>query len=93
MDVGLLWLEDEPGLGFDRSVRRVAESYRRKFGRAPSLCFVHPNTLGGRKAPEGDGPLMSGRVEIRVVPWILPNHFWVGIESEGEGARDEPGRD
>jgi hypothetical protein len=73
MDVGLLWFDNDTGTVLSDRVDRAAAHYARKYGRKPSLCFVHPTML-----PNGDGKLMAGPVEVRSAPWVMPNHFFIG---------------
>jgi hypothetical protein len=73
MDVGLLWFDNDAGQALTAKVDRAAEHYHRKYGRKPSLCYVHPTML-----PTGDGKLMAGPVEVRTAAWVMPNHFFIG---------------
>jgi hypothetical protein len=73
MDVGLLWFDNDSGSALAARVDRAAEHYRRKYGRKPSLCYVHPTMLSN-----GDGKLMAGPVEVRTAMWVMPNHFFIG---------------
>lgn len=80
MDEGLLWFDNDRTTTLVRKVDRAAAHYRKKFGRPPSLCYVHPTMC-----PEASrtGPaLMAGRVEIRTAPWVLPNHYFIGENGE-----------
>jgi hypothetical protein len=83
MDIGLLWFDNEAGQALTAKVDRAAEHYRRKYGRKPSLCYVHPTMLPIGDGPSGDAPsrdgkLMAGPVEVRTAPWVMPNHFFIG---------------
>ncbi len=73
MDVGLLWFDNDAGRALTAKVDRAAEHYRLKYGRKPSLCYVHPTML-----PSHDGKLMAGLVEVRTAAWVMPNHFFIG---------------
>ncbi|HUF37385.1 MAG TPA: hypothetical protein VMN57_02580 [Anaerolineales bacterium] len=73
MNDGMLWFDNDSGQSLVTKVDRAAEYYRRKYGRRPSLCFVHPTML-----PTGDGKTMAGQVEVRTAPWVMPNHFFIG---------------
>lgn len=76
MRVGLLWYDDDAGRGLVEKVRRAAAHYERKYGHAPNLCFVHPDTFNGN----GEHPNEKvGRVEIRPSRSVLPHHFWIGV--------------
>ena len=82
MDVGLLWFDNDRTTPLIGKVDRAAAHYRKKFGRAPSLCFVHP-TMCPEDSRAGR-PLMAGNVEIRTAPWVLPNHYFIGENGEAE---------
>lgn len=73
MDIGLLWFDNDAGSQLTARVDRAAAHYQRKYGRRPSLCFVHPTML-----PSPDGKLMAGTIEVRTAPWVMPNHFFIG---------------
>ena len=77
MDVGLLWFDDDPGRDLAQKVRRAASRYRHKFGRQPTVCYVHPSTLDGE-------PLRVGQVQVAALPSVLRDHFWIG-EEDGRG--------
>ena len=72
MNVGMLWFDNDPQRTFDEKVNRAAEHYRRKYGRAPEVCFVNPESAkaAGEKAT-------TMRVETSKT--VLPNHFWLGV--------------
>ncbi|MEW6567513.1 MAG: hypothetical protein AB1449_04975 [Chloroflexota bacterium] len=81
MDVGMLWFDPDVKADLGIRVERAAAYYHRKYGRRPSLCFLHPAT-GGSACPRR----VAG-VEVRLSRSVLPNHFWLGMmrrEQEGE---------
>ena len=49
--------------------------YTDKFGRKPTHCLVHPNTLDGSEG------LMAG-VMVSAARNVMPHHYWVGIDEE-----------
>lgn len=74
MDWGLLWFDDNRKKAFAARVKRAAQQYRRKFGRAPDTCYVHPNTLSGEDTmPKG--------IDVVQSTLIQPDHFWIGSRS------------
>lgn len=77
MRVGLLWFDNDPGRGLDDKVARAAAYYRQKYGRAPTVCYVHPTTLNG-------GERRTGGIELRIARTVLPHHFWLGIADDGD---------
>ncbi|MEJ5240609.1 MAG: hypothetical protein WHS87_05375 [Anaerolineales bacterium] len=75
MNVGMLWFDNDPNTPFVKKVQRAVEYYRRKYGREPNLCLVHPSAL---KAEETEA--ISNGIAIRPYRFVLPGHFWIGIE-------------
>ncbi len=78
MKVGMLWFDNDSSQTFDWKVRRAAAYYQKKYGQFPSLCYVHPTMLESNPVESANGPYKTGQVEVRCVPWVLPNHFWIG---------------
>lgn len=90
MNIGMLWFDNDPKSNLDSKIERAAIYYRDKYGRSPTLCFVHPTMLNGK--PEAAAPPPSeGRelrpdkrfaacgIEVRSNQSVLPNHFWIGV--------------
>ena len=76
MKVGLLWFDNDPGQDFAQRVGRAASHYRRKYGRQPNVCYVHPSMLDGK-------PRQVGKVQVAPLPSVLRHHFWIGEEDGG----------
>ncbi|MBI4770899.1 MAG: hypothetical protein HY784_10955 [Chloroflexi bacterium] len=79
MNVGMLWFDNDPKRSFDEKVSRAVEHYRRKYGRAPDVCFVNPRSVASEaqeKTPSAAGLL------LRTSKSVLPNHFWIGIRDQ-----------
>jgi hypothetical protein len=96
MNIGMLWFDNDPKVGFEVKVERAATYYRNKYGRSPTVCFVHPSMLSGPKNSSSEAPLpaaghipRAAGLEIRSNRSVLPNHFWIGqslaVESEPSG--------
>jgi hypothetical protein len=79
MKTGLLWFDDDPRRQLEEKVIRAATHYQRKYGRAPTLCYVHSSVFdaNGKRALK-----KAGEVEIRVGRSVLPDHFWLGVGDE-----------
>jgi len=77
MRTGLLWFDNDPGRGLDEKVARAAAHYRQKYGRPPTLCYVHPAILGGSER-------RAAGVELRAARTVLPHHFWLGVADDGD---------
>ncbi len=83
MKTGLLWFDDDPRRQLEEKVMRAAIHYERKYGRPPTLCFVHPSTLNGNGKHGKQGDVRkAGEVEIRPGRSVLPDHFWLGVAED-----------
>lgn len=101
MNVGMLWFDNDPKAGLDKKVERAAAFYRNKYGRTPTLCFVHPSMIPGRngggqegrndesapKANESASNYITAGVEVRGNRSVLPNHLWIGVNGSNELAQ------
>ncbi len=74
MDIGMLWFDDS-ARPLHEKVQRAADYYAQKYGRVPTLCLVHPNSLQG-------APRLVAGVEIRGARTVMPNHLWIGVEEK-----------
>jgi len=72
--IGLLWFDESGTL--EQRVERAVRRYTEKFGRRPTVCYVHPSMLNGH------GPVSIAGV--RVVPRraTLCDHFFVVREED-----------
>jgi len=100
MNLGMLWFDNDPKVALDIKVERAATYYRNKYGKTPTLCFVHPTMFPGAKetglndrtveTPAEAAPLsesyMAGSIEVRKNRSVLPNHFWLGVNGSAEAA-------
>jgi len=74
MEIGMLWFDDSH-LSLADKISRAVAFYDEKYGRAPTLCLAHPNTING-----GEG-IVAG-VQVRLAPTVMPDHFWIGIDEK-----------
>lgn len=96
MNIGMLWFDNDTKASLEVKIERAASYYRTKYGRTPTLCFVHPSMLPGSasSSSEREPPIapdngaskesqkiIAGGVEVRSHRSVLPNHFWIGINS------------
>jgi hypothetical protein len=72
MKTGLLWFDDDPKRPLEAKVRRAAERYQAKFGAEPNTCYVNPGSVAEKNARVDD-------LQILGAPFVLPNHFYVGV--------------
>jgi hypothetical protein len=96
MNIGMLWFDNDPKVNLDTKIERAALYYARKYGKNPTLCFVHPsmlaNTASKNERPENGGAdslsqmkrLSVSGIEVRSNRSVLPNHFWIGVNSASE---------
>jgi hypothetical protein len=73
MQVGMLWLDDDPQRPLGAKIERAASYYRTKYGVAPEVCYVHPASF------QGTPPCATPR--ILTATDVLPHHFWLGREA------------
>ncbi len=81
--IGLLWFDDDPKRDLKQKVGDAARRYTEKFGRQPTICYVHPSMLNGL-ADGGTSaiPLEVGGLHLRVVPrrTVLRHHLLLAQE-------------
>jgi hypothetical protein len=90
----MLWFDNDPRVNLETKLERAAAYYRTKYGRTPTLCFVHPSMIPpdpaapqAVKSPPpvaGENIYQAAGVEVRSIRAVLPNHFWIGINGPGE---------
>ena len=72
MNVGMLWLDDDKKTTVEEKIQQAAEYYQQKFGRKPDTCLVNRAMVGEE--------LRVGSIHVYPARYVLPNHFWIGIE-------------
>ena len=77
MHTGMLWFDNDPRAALSEKIQKAAEYYRKKFGRIPDICFVHPSMLH-----EGEKRVELGKMTIRPYRPIMPGHLWIGVEDQ-----------
>ena len=45
MKIGMLWFDNDPHTPLAAKVEKAAAYYLTKYGRTPTVCFVHPSML------------------------------------------------
>jgi hypothetical protein len=73
MNTGMLWFDNDPKATLVQKIDRAAEYYRTKYGCTPDLCLVNPAMLT-------DTLCETGRIHVRSLKSIMPNHLWIGVE-------------
>ncbi|RME89040.1 MAG: hypothetical protein D6770_05465 [Anaerolineae bacterium] len=88
MQKGMLWFDNDPKTPLTVKVEQAARYYRRKYGRFPTLCLVHPTMLTDGQKNRLAVTLNPGhRIAIRPYRPILPNHLWIGVDEEKRSRR------
>ncbi|HEY0071861.1 MAG TPA: hypothetical protein VGE04_18020 [Chloroflexia bacterium] len=64
------WFDDTPKKSAAEKLDEAVERYLAKFGEKPDLCLVN----------QKDATTHAG-MEVKVVEYVRPNHFWVGKAS------------
>jgi hypothetical protein len=97
MNDGMLWFDNDPSTSLPAKVVRAADYFRRKYGRDPRICLVHPSMFPDPSAMAEDQislskhssdvqvsqvEFRSGNVSIRSNRLIRPGHFWIGSQDE-----------
>jgi hypothetical protein len=73
---GMLWFDNDPRTTLSAKVEKAMECYRKKYGRPPEVCLVHPSAISdGRE-------LKVGEMIVRPCKSVLLNHLWIGVEEE-----------
>jgi len=77
MHTGMLWFDNDPEVGLAFEIQKAADHNRRKYGRRPDLCLVHPNMLERHQTR-----LELAGLTVRGYRPVLPGHLWLGVEDE-----------
>lgn len=75
--------DNDPKASLELKLRRATDYYCKKHGSQPDLVFVHPSMMPGTgtsSKPAPERTIVAG-VEVRSTKSVLPNHFWIGLES------------
>ena len=78
MRLGMLWFDNDPKTALAEKVERASDYYRNKYGRVPDLCLVNPAMFDGTVTTSGE--MVIGKVRLRAMRTILPNHLWIGLD-------------
>lgn len=77
MHTGMLWFDNDPRTTLSVKIQKAMDYYRKKFGRIPDLCLVHPSMLDG-----GQKQVKLGKLTIRPYRPVMPGHLWIGVEDQ-----------
>ena len=83
MNTGMLWFDNDPKTALTAKIDRAVEYYRKKYGRVPNLCLIHPTALEkpARDNGAGEEP-QKGTIKVRPYRPVLPGHLWIGVEEK-----------
>jgi hypothetical protein len=91
MNIGMLWFDNDQKKELTVKVERAAQYYRNKYGKKPTLCYVHPSMLPeagdanhADDNPDEEAGLVTAGVEVRTNQSVLPNHFWIGSNGKSK---------
>jgi hypothetical protein len=76
MKIGMLWYDNDTKTDLSMKIEKAMSYYREKYGDTPNLCFVHPTMLAEKS-------LNGTAIEVRTTRSVLPNHFWLGVRTNG----------
>lgn len=79
MDIGMLWFDNDLKADISTKIVKAASYYRQKYGKSPTLCFIHPSMLPEASPENGSTNLKSGNILVRTSTRVMPNHFWIGV--------------
>ena len=77
MHTGMLWFDNDPATTLSVKIQKAADYYKRKFGRIPDICLVHPSML-----EKNQRQLDLGKLTVRTYRPVLPGHLWIGVEDQ-----------
>jgi hypothetical protein len=79
MNIGMLWFDNDTKADFFTRIDRAAVYYRQKYGKTPTVCYVHPSMIPQKTEALPHAPIKNGNIEVRENHSVLPNHFWIGV--------------
>ncbi len=75
MTIGMLWLLEEK-LPVGEAIRKALVHFESKYGKAPTICRIHPETAAG---PNQVVQLKAvDRVKVELDVEVLRGHAWIG---------------
>jgi hypothetical protein len=70
MNEGMLWYVNDTNEGLEGMVGKAVAFFRKKYGCAPLICYLHPESLPSEFLSKDD---------VRVMPhaMVIKNHIWL----------------
>lgn len=83
MNTGMLWFDNDPKTALTVKIERAVDYYRKKYGKDPNLCLIHPKELdSAEKGKTRKSVKMARGVTVRPYRPVLPGHLWIGVEDK-----------
>lgn len=70
MKIGMLWYDDDKTRPLAEKIKRAADYYAKKYGKAQNECHVHRAAIESEKVMDG--------VKVKPSKTVLENHFLLG---------------
>jgi hypothetical protein len=74
MKIGMLIYDNDPDSNLEKKVSKAIKYFGEKYGRKPTVCFVHPKMLKEEQ-------ILTLKIKILPNRFIAPGHLWIGINS------------
>ena len=74
----LVWYDSDRKRKLEEKVAQAAERYTERFGAAPEVVLLNPTQAGEEERIAG--------IPVRATPLVLPNHVYIGVEEQADGA-------
>lgn len=69
--IGMMWFDNDPKTSSREKCLRAMYYYLKKYGSRPNLVIVHPSVAITE----------IENVTIKVSRSVMPNHFWIGMDT------------
>ena len=85
MNIGMLWFDNNTKTHIAQKIEQAALYYKNKYGHHPNYCFIHPTMVKSESMIDKNDLLLK----IKTAPFVLPNHFWLGVEDNSHAPSQE----
>jgi hypothetical protein len=79
MNTAMLWF-DNSQTALAVKIRKAVDYYKKKYGRQPDLCLVHPNLLEVETREQRTVEVAG--LTVRPYRPVLPGHIWIGVDDK-----------
>jgi hypothetical protein len=77
MHEGRMYFDNDSKKTLAQKVQGAVDSYIKKYGANPNLCFAHPSAFD-----KDTKQISVGSVTVRPYRPVLPNSLWIGMEDK-----------